>query len=345
MTNVNVKDLVADADTTEGVFDVLSKQVKDSLKEQFDQGFITGPDYAQVYLGALQSVISQSISFVLGVHTANAQASLLEQQTLTETQNTLKVTADVTTATNQGTLVANQANKVLSEIALIDNQNLTEVQKTALVTGQVAGQTAENSLISQRVLSETQNTNLISATKLKTDADAALTTAKATTEAQVVNRVLAEIAKIDQDTLVAAAEKLRVDAATSKTNAEATRVGSENTLIIAKQTTEANVASKVTAEQQLLVQKKETERGQVSDLQSDGLTAVDGILGAQRALYTAQKDGFARDAEQKVLKIMLDSWAVAKSTDNINAITIPTELDGPSINTVVTKAKTGIGVV
>ena len=68
---------------------------------------------------------------------------------------------------------------------------------------------------------------------------------------------------------------------------------------------------KTIAETALLNQKKVTEAAQTSGTGVD----VDSVIGKQKTLYTAQADGFARDAEQKAAKLMVDSWNVRRTTD------------------------------
>ena len=305
VNDVVVTDLIATAEETEGAFDALFKVVETKLTEQYTAGRLTGTDYANVYLGSIQSAIAQSIQFVLTAHTANKQADLLEQQVLTEVQNTAKVTAETTLVGSQSTLALEQVDKLTSEIALVNQKTLTEIQSTALVTAQTGVQTAQEAMLTQQRLSEIQNTLLITSTKNKTDSEIILIDNKAATELQVA---------------------LRETATTSRLNAETTKLGSENTLIINKQATEVNTTAKVLAEKELLTQKTETELGQVSDLRLDGITAVAGIVGAQKDLYVAQKEGFARDAEQKVLKILADTWGVARSTDTLATVDLPTPI-------------------
>jgi hypothetical protein len=56
-----------------GVFDVLISAVNKNIEVQFNSGRITSSDYAQVYLGAMQAVLQQSIAYVLGVNKAEAE--------------------------------------------------------------------------------------------------------------------------------------------------------------------------------------------------------------------------------------------------------------------------------
>lgn len=70
-----------------GVFDSLMKALEQHIESQYDNGRITGKDYAQVYLGMVQAALSESINFVLGKQQADKQAELLAQQVQSETKN------------------------------------------------------------------------------------------------------------------------------------------------------------------------------------------------------------------------------------------------------------------
>ena len=92
---------------------------------------------------------------------------------------------------------------------------------------------------------------------------------------------------------------------------------------------------KTAAEKALLDQKKITEIAQTVD--STGGTTL-----KQQALISAQTNGFTRDAEQKVLKIMMDSYAVQRSTDS--ALPPPGGAQADDLFAFITKAATGIDV-
>ena len=88
MADITFNDL---SDTTEntisaktGNFDELMKTVTLHLEEQFNAGRITGTDYATVYLGALQSVLAQAVTFTLNMNKANKETDLLAQKEITE---------------------------------------------------------------------------------------------------------------------------------------------------------------------------------------------------------------------------------------------------------------------
>ena len=97
MADITFNDL---SDTTEstisaktGNFDELMKTVTLHLEEQFNAGRITGTDYATVYLGALQSVLAQAVTFTLNMNKANKETDLLTQKEITEFAQTGKTSS------------------------------------------------------------------------------------------------------------------------------------------------------------------------------------------------------------------------------------------------------------
>ena len=90
----------------------------------------------------------------------------------------------------------------------------------------------------------------------------------------------------------------------------------------------------------LMLQKVKTEKAQIEDV-VDG-APVQGVIGKQKTLYTRQADGFLRDAEHKMAKLMADVWAVQRTTDE--GFAPSTQLANASIDSVITKAKQGVGV-
>ena len=91
---------------------------------------------------------------------------------------------------------------------------------------------------------------------------------------------------------------------------------------------------------ELIAQKVKTEKAQISDT-VDGVP-VTGIIGAQIALYKQQKDGFIRDAEQKALKIISDTWITRKTVDD--GTPLPTGFDTVAVDAFTRKVADGVSV-
>ena len=59
-----------------GIFDKLIAAVNSNIEGQFNKGRIKGADYANVYLGSIQSVLQQSLQYVLQEKQTEAQVDL-----------------------------------------------------------------------------------------------------------------------------------------------------------------------------------------------------------------------------------------------------------------------------
>jgi hypothetical protein len=95
------------------------------------------------------------------------------------------------------------------------------------------------------------------------------------------------------------------------------------------------------AEVALLEQRALTEQAQILDIVA-GNTVL-GTIGKQKALHQAQTAGFARDAEQKAVKIMMDSWGISKSVSH-DAIDAPDGARNDDIEDLIIKLRQGIGI-
>lgn len=94
------------------------------------------------------------------------------------------------------------------------------------------------------------------------------------------------------------------------------------------------------AQSDLARQKIKTEIAQIADT-VDGV-AVGGVIGAQVALYKQQRESFLRDAEQKSLKILADTWITRKTIDD--GVEVPVNFDTAALNAFTQKVADGIGV-
>ena len=110
----------------------------------------------------------------------------------------------------------------------------------------------------------------------------------------------------------------------------------------------ALATEKTESETRLLDQKAITELAQTSDTLPNGhpglnpVTSISGVIKKQKDLFTKQADGFDRDAEQKLSKILVDTWSVRQTTDG--EVSDSAGVGNHEINRVLAKAKAGINV-
>lgn len=146
--------------------------------------------------------------------------------------------------------------------------------------------------------------------------------------AKNIEKTTVEIAHINKDIEKATAEIVLIN--TNQANAVKTGLLIDKNVI------------KTTSETALMDQKTKTELAQILDAIAG--VPVAGYVGKQRELLGAQVEGFKRDAEQKLLKILSDVWSVQRSTDPDAIAVSGTGMENASIAQVVAKAKQGIDI-
>ena len=81
MTDIVITDITTGIVDGTGIFDKLMASVKAHIHDEYDNGKIKAPEYSQVYLGAIQAVLAQSMQFALQEKQTEAQVDLLLAQT------------------------------------------------------------------------------------------------------------------------------------------------------------------------------------------------------------------------------------------------------------------------
>ena len=95
MADITLAQLTEGTVTGSGVFDVLMKSTKAHLEQEFAANRIRGTDYANVYLGSMNSAMQVSVQFLLGEQAADKQAELLTSQVVSSTKQSLKLDEEI----------------------------------------------------------------------------------------------------------------------------------------------------------------------------------------------------------------------------------------------------------
>lgn len=272
-----------------GSFDVLMAATRAHLQKEFETGRIKGTEYSTLYLGALQSVLQTSMSFLLQKQAANQDALIKAKQ-----------------------------------LDLMDIQLQTAGQQLALVTAQVAQTEAQTAQITAQTAQVTLQNALIEAQTSHAEAQAA--------------QITAQTAHVAKQSLQTEAQTSQITAETALTTARTANAALEGDVLVAqkcKLQAEYDVLMltkpKTEAETGLLLQKGLTEKAQTIALGVD----EDSVVGAQKALYRAQINGFRSDARQKAAKLMVDTWNVRRTTDEGTSANATNKLDDASVGAVV----------
>ena len=157
---------------------------------------------------------------------------------------------------------------------------------------------------------------------LKTEAE----TAKIQAETELLplqKEILAvEKEKVEAETLRIVAESALVEPQIKKLHAEVDKLEAELTL--------------VPKQLELMVAQIASEEAKVAlaEVQKDLVTAQTASEAGKKALYKRQIEGFDEDFKQKIIKIMMDSWAVGFSVakDSFEANGIPATMQKATID-------------
>jgi hypothetical protein len=233
MTDIAITDLTNSSDTSvgTGVFDVLMASIQKQIEYQYDSGRITGAEYATVYLGAVQSVLQQSMQFVLSEQEAGLKADLLEKQILevaaSTSRNNLESTAKISLMADQELeVVASTLRNDLESTAKISLMEDQEAEVVAGTTRADNDSVAKNALINDQeleVVASTTRNDLESTAKISLMSDQELEVVASTTRNDNDSA-----AKID----LMAKQELEVIAATTRNNNDST----QKVLLMAAQT-------------------------------------------------------------------------------------------------------------
>ena len=334
---LNVTELTTAEIAGTGVFDVLMQSVKNHVQEEHAKSRITGKEYATVYLEALQSTMAQSIEYLLRAKTLGFELDNLGKQgVLLDRQAEIAIkdaqlkfaqiaqTQAQTELTEQQTKSAEaEAHKIPVEISLLrSNLELAGVEKDLRIAQVGLAETEKDIAVYNLANKTPVEVELLQAQTDNAQSQIALTEAqvvKITEENKVIpytiERIQAEIANMTRQSDILEKEleiKISSLALQDKQLLLADAELEVRKLELDVKRAEVEAAR---AQAQLYAAKVLTENAQTMDS-----AHPNSVLGSNIAVLRAQAAGYARDAEQKAAKILVDAWNVQRNTDEgINA--------------------------
>ena len=346
----------------EGVFDTIMSSIDKHIAREFQGNRLTGDQYAKVYLGVVQSTLSESVRFLLERDKSRWEAV------------SAQMAARVAEIQATEALILLEKAKVDTQAAIFDMQN--SGAEYALTKMKVATEDVQYCLIKAQGESETYTRNWL------LPADLAI---KQYERAEVMPNQVA-ISKVQHLRLLPSEAALNefenreikpIERDTAQYQLDSvlnTQVAIDNFKLekllpinYAQEQQKLNFA--MPAQTALVNEQKEAMRAQTLDNRSDALTPVTGILGRQRTLlteqgeaeraktlntrsdaqtvigsigkqkdlYTQQIDSFIKDAQHKTAKMYLDSWITQKTLDE--GLTAPTEFVNSEVDIVMARVR------
>lgn len=233
-------------------------------------------------------------------------------------------------------LYTNAIQAVMSQSIQFVLQKQISDKQAEVLQSQVDKSIRELAILTEQLEKLRNESLLLTAQVAKVTTDTAYVVAQQTKVAPEVELLNAQKAKIERDTLFIDKEELKILSDIARTDKEILNLIAQNSLITQQ-------IIKTDTESDILIQKKLTEQAQIMDIVAGN--EVTGVIGKQKLLYQAQTEGFARDAEYKVAKLLVDTWSVRRTTDETGTLAdTVNKLNDASIGEVITKIKQGINV-
>lgn len=360
-TPLDVTELTTAEIAGTGVFDVLMRSVKNHVQEEHTKSRITGKEYATVYLEALQSTMAQSIEYLLRAKTLGFELDNLGKQgVLLDHQAEIAIkdaqlkfaqigqTQAQTELTEQQTKSAEaEAHKIPVEISLLrSNLELAGVEKDLRIAQVELAETEKDIAVYNLANKTPVEVELLQAQTDNAQSQIALTDAqvlKITEENKVIpyniERIQAEVANMTRQSDILEKEleiKISTLALQDKQLLLADAELEVRKLELDVKRAEVEAAQ---AQAQLYAAKVLTENAQTMDA-----AHPNSVLGSNIAVLRAQAAGYARDAEQKAAKILVDAWNVQRNTDEGVIPNADNQLHDISIGKAVTAMLRGAGI-
>lgn len=303
-----------------GLFDELMRSVKAHLSEEYTQQRLRGSDYTKVYLGSMEAAMANTTQYLIG-------SALLEVQKL-------KIEAETK-------LIDLQRDKLNFEIQellplqrdqlQLENDKLTLEVRVVELQRDKLDYEIKHIMPLQKLQIEWQNKQIeanIRKIDFEIDKLFPLQERKLQLEIDKFNYEVTELLPLQKAQLKYQNDKLDFELnqllPLQKAQLQlANDKLSNDILLIAAQ------IKKIDAEIDLLIYKGYSEFSNISDVLPTG-AAINGITRRQRELLEKQKDGFDRDAEQKLAKLMVDTYAVQRTTDE--DMPVPSSLSSANTN-------------
>ena len=202
---LTIKDLTTGAINGTGVFDELQSTIQVRLDREYEKNRIKGTEYSQVYLGAMEASMQQSIVFLLGKDKAANEANLvLAQIALAEAQKD-KVLAEIELLELEKPKVEAQIRaidkgieKMDAEISMLGKQEDKVDKDIELATQQILNAQEEVKKTKEEVKLVTAQTSKVGSEKILIDRNAANALIQGTVLSNQASKLGAESSLIQQ---------------------------------------------------------------------------------------------------------------------------------------------------
>lgn len=328
-----------------GLFDGLMVSMRAHLQEEHEAGRLTGKDYSNAYVSSTQAALGAAIQYLLGKDNAYWTAAVAQQQAKAGEVAIIRARLDAEAAKAQAKAAHVSLSTISADYALKKMGLATEEARHDLNVVQVSqGEyelanmlPAQLGKIQAEVSSLDYNTDYIMPKEL-----ARIQSQIDVGSAEISQKTAATDQTLYETSALLPSQKLNVDAEKAIKDFQLATFMPAQVAGHTADTVGKTFNNDYILPEQLnnLREQVEAARAKTLDTRTDGVTAIAGSIGKQKDLQSQQIDSYKHDAEQKVAKMLLDTWITQKSMDE--GLTPPESITDTNINTVMTTIRTNL---
>ena len=161
--SISITDLTSSEKSKEGtgIFDVLFRKVSAEVEYQFTKGYLKGSEYAEVYLGAIQSTLQQSMQFLLSRDELNMKLQLLDLEKQAQTVNVEKLKIEKEILVLNKDIVGLQKLEMDIKLDLLELEKITVGKQQVMLDKQIASEEQRKLNMAQELLQITAQKDLL----------------------------------------------------------------------------------------------------------------------------------------------------------------------------------------
>jgi hypothetical protein len=161
--SISITDLTSSDKIKEGsgIFDVLFRKVSNEVEGQFVKGYLKGSEYAEVYLGAVQATLQQSMQFLLSRDELNMKLQLLDLEKQAQAINLEKLKLEKEILVLNKDIVGLQKLEMDIKLDLMELEKITVGKQQTMLDKQIASEEQRKLNMAQELLQITAQKDLL----------------------------------------------------------------------------------------------------------------------------------------------------------------------------------------
>lgn len=317
-TKLTEADLTSRSPRGTGMFDAMMESTKAHLQEEFAANRITGKEYTEAYVSLTTAAMSTATQYLLQKDNSYWSAIMAQKQAQAAEMEVVKARVEL--------------ERSKAELRAQQYDTKTRAAQYAHTKLMIASEDAKRCLTQAQSAQVTYETDFLLPKQLEA---VTMGITKTTAEKDQI---------LYQNSAILPAQLLGIQKDTGVKTYQLENVLPAQVAGVTEDTVGKTYTNQFILPEQLenLREQVEANRAKTLDTRTDGITPVTGTMGKQKDLHAQQITSYQRDAESKVVKMLIDTWITGKSMDENYGT--PTEITMGSIDSAVSSLRANLSL-